>query len=90
MTEHPMTDAPGALTALLRWLRAEQPLGVAVSGGVDSMTLAVVAHRAVGAGARMFHAVSAGHGMWESFYLARNLEDARQWMGLPDDLDLNA
>jgi uncharacterized protein len=33
-------------------------VAVAVSGGVDSMTLAVVAHRAVGVRAEMFHAVS--------------------------------
>ncbi len=34
------------------------PLAVAVSGGVDSMTLAVVAHRVLGCNARMLHAVS--------------------------------
>ncbi len=34
------------------------PLGVAVSGGVDSMTLAVIAHRVLGSEARMLHAVS--------------------------------
>lgn len=34
------------------------PLAVAVSGGVDSMTLAVTAHRMLGDGARMLHAVS--------------------------------
>ena len=34
------------------------PLAVAVSGGVDSMTLAVTAHRVLGQGARMLHAVS--------------------------------
>lgn len=33
-------------------------VAVAVSGGVDSMTLAVVAHRALGASATMVHAVS--------------------------------
>src|SRR5437763_3377140 len=33
-------------------------VAVAVSGGVDSMTLAVVAHRAPGVQAEMFHAVS--------------------------------
>jgi uncharacterized protein len=31
---------------------------VAVSGGVDSMTLAVTAHRVLGDDARMLHAVS--------------------------------
>ena len=34
------------------------PLAIAVSGGVDSMTLAVVAHRLLGHEARMLHAVS--------------------------------
>jgi uncharacterized protein len=34
------------------------PLAVAVSGGVDSMTLAVTAHRVLGSDARMLHAVS--------------------------------
>lgn len=34
------------------------PLAVAVSGGVDSMTLAVVAQRVLGTKARMLHAVS--------------------------------
>jgi uncharacterized protein len=34
------------------------PLAVAVSGGVDSMTLAVAAHRVLGDDARMLHAVS--------------------------------
>jgi len=34
------------------------PLAVAVSGGVDSTTLAAVAHRVHGADARMLHAVS--------------------------------
>ena len=34
------------------------PLAVAVSGGVDSMTLAFAAHRVLGNNARMLHAVS--------------------------------
>lgn len=55
-----MTARPPA--AALRDLRAVlapiERLGVAVSGGVDSMTLSVVAHRLLGGGATMFHAVS--------------------------------
>ncbi len=39
-------------------LRDIGPLAVAVSGGVDSMTLAVAAHRVLGSHARMVHAVS--------------------------------
>ena len=35
------------------------PAAVAVSGGVDSMTLAILAHRDLGTGAEMFHATSA-------------------------------
>jgi uncharacterized protein len=44
------------LTAVLQRL---EDVAVAVSGGVDSMTLAVVAHRTPGLRAEMFHAVSA-------------------------------
>ena len=46
------------LTRLESIIAGIGPLGVAVSGGVDSMTLAVVAHRVLGAEARMLHAVS--------------------------------
>ena len=38
-------------------LQQRGPVAVAVSGGVDSMTLAVVAHRA-NSGSQMFHALS--------------------------------
>ena len=48
-----------ALGTLERAIEAIGPAAVAVSGGVDSMTLAVVAHRVLGASARMIHAVSA-------------------------------
>jgi uncharacterized protein len=34
------------------------PMAVAVSGGVDSMTLSVVAHRMLGDAVRMYHAIS--------------------------------
>ena len=54
-----MSDPAARLAHLERLLRAAAPLAVAVSGGVDSMTLAVVAHRACKGRVRMVHAVSA-------------------------------
>ena len=53
-------DAAGgpALAALREGLRGLGEAAVAVSGGVDSMTLAVVAGRSLGPNARMYHAVS--------------------------------
>ena len=56
-----MSD-PGMETrsaALERVLEGMGRAAVAVSGGVDSMTLAVVAHRTLGDSASMLHAVSA-------------------------------
>ena len=47
------------LAALERALERMGRAAVAVSGGVDSMTLAVVAHRTIGDSASMLHAVSA-------------------------------
>ena len=47
------------IAALERVLEGMGRAAVAVSGGVDSMTLAVVAHRALGSSASMLHAVSA-------------------------------
>lgn len=46
------------MTALERVLTDAAPLTIAVSGGVDSMTLAHVAQRTCGRGVRMVHAVS--------------------------------
>lgn len=46
------------LSRLTEVLRSCAPAAVAVSGGVDSMTLAFVAHRVLGEGVRMYHAVS--------------------------------
>ena len=56
-----MTD-PGLELRLVSLERVFEGMGraaVAVSGGVDSMTLAVVAHRLLGDSAAMLHAVSA-------------------------------
>jgi len=47
-----------ALTRLTAVLEEMESLAVAVSGGVDSMTLSVVAHEVLGNSSRMLHAVS--------------------------------
>lgn len=51
-------EAGRAIDRLEAALEAIGPLAVAVSGGVDSMTLAVVAHRRAPAAVEMYHAVS--------------------------------
>ena len=50
-----MSDVLARLDAVLA---AIGPADIAVSGGVDSLTLAAAAHRVLGAAARMHHAVS--------------------------------
>ena len=52
-------DSESRVAALQRVLDDIGRVAVAVSGGVDSMTLAVVAHRTLGDGSKMVHAVSA-------------------------------
>lgn len=51
-------NAKTATEALHAWLDASGTVSVAVSGGVDSLTLATLAGRRPGLGATMFHAVS--------------------------------
>ena len=53
-----MSASTTGLAELRRRLERIGKAAVAVSGGVDSMTLAVVAGRRLGADARMYHAVS--------------------------------
>ena len=53
-----MSEVRHKLERLEQVLGGFDSLAVAVSGGVDSMTLASVAHRVLGARARMYHAVS--------------------------------
>ena len=47
------------LVALEAWLRSAGEVAVAVSGGVDSLTLACIAQSTLGGAAEMFHAISA-------------------------------
>lgn len=53
-----MSMVTDALHDLSVRVQAIGRVAIAVSGGVDSMTLSVVAHRALGTEARMYHAVS--------------------------------
>lgn len=53
-----MNDVPQKLERLARALGEFDALAVAVSGGVDSVTLATFAHRTLGSRVEMFHATS--------------------------------
>ena len=58
MKNDPASAKLGELEALLGAIGAAREVGVAVSGGVDSLTLAAVAHTALGSKAAMYHAKS--------------------------------
>lgn len=53
-----MNETTTAIAALERVLDTFETIAVAVSGGVDSLTLATLAHRRMAAPVQMFHAVS--------------------------------
>lgn len=53
-----MTEDTLRIAALDGIFKACRPVAVALSGGVDSMTLAYAAHRSIGRDAAMFHALS--------------------------------
>ena len=46
------------LNSLNEWLSAAETVGVAASGGVDSTTLAIVAHRRLAGKCKVYHASS--------------------------------
>ena len=66
------------LAALLEIMKGMEPLAVAVSGGVDSMTLATAAHRSVGVRSSIFHAVSPAVPA-EATRRVRDLAEAEGW-----------
>lgn len=70
-----MTDPADALRAVLRGL---DRAAVAVSGGVDSLTLSAAAHAALGARVALFHAVSPAVPP-EATARTRTLAAARGW-----------
>ncbi len=58
MENEPAPSTLRQLEALLGAIGADGEVGVALSGGVDSMTLAAAAHETLGQGAIMYHAKS--------------------------------
>jgi len=74
----PPESASTQLAALESVLRNIGEVAIAVSGGVDSLTLAVAAHRVLGPGASMFHAVSSAVPA-EATERTRQIADREGW-----------
>jgi uncharacterized protein len=74
-----MTEPVAERNALDNVLNAMGEVAVAVSGGVDSLTLAAFAHRQLGTRCTMFHAVSAAVPS-EGTQRTRALADREGWM----------
>ena len=75
----PSESVPAQLAALEAVLRSIGELAVAVSGGVDSLTLAAVAHRVLGKRVSMFHAVSSAVPS-EATERTREIADREGWV----------
>jgi uncharacterized protein len=72
---HFVTERLAALESVLRGM---EPVAIAVSGGVDSLTLAHVAHETLGRSTAMFHAVSPAVPA-EATQRTRELAETRGW-----------
>lgn len=78
MENRPAVALLRELEALLRAIGAARAVGVALSGGVDSVTLAAAAHAALGDGVTMYHAQSPAVPP-EAGARVRSLAAARGW-----------